>query len=224
MVLIHSDSSQAGESLPALTVIRQATAQCHTRMEQNIDWSAAFSSPERYVDLLQRFHRVVVPLEAVLGQVASQDNPHDTTRSERLRHDMRSVAECYFFEQPPCALSHDPFTLKDTFPIDTTTAWGVSYVLEGSALGGQILSRQLQECKSQWLARPEHVSQCDDAVIDRYFVGRGAATGSHWRVFCQQLNDSLSNDCAANRAAEAAVQTFEYFHSSLVGKAVCFRR
>lgn len=223
MVPNPSDNSSRNKSpQTALAFIRNATTQCHASMEQDIDWSAAFSSPARYVELLRRFRRVIVPLETRLGEASTGNEPVDTVRSDRLQQDIQTVMSCYL-EQHEDPGSEDRFTLKQTFAFDATTTWGVRYVLEGSALGGQILSKQLRTSQSNWTVNMMSTLDHSAAVIDRYFVGRGQETGSHWRTFCEQLNESLSDEEATQRAAHAAIETFGYFHSSLAGKAVCVR-
>lgn len=223
MASTDSDSLRAcDERQPALSLIRSATAHCHARMERDVDWSSAFSTPTHYIELLQRFYRVVEPLESRLAQVklVGGDSP-DISRSASLLHDMAAMKSTYAIEA--CGDASDGFVMAETFVVDPTTAWGVRYVIEGSALGGQILSRQLQASKTQWITSLLRRPCSLESVVDRYFVGRGVDTGIHWRVFCQQLNEALSDEQNAKQAAQAAVETFEYFHLSLVGKAVCVR-
>jgi heme oxygenase len=92
--------------------------------------------------------------------------------------------------------------------------------LEGSALGGQILSRQLQSHAANW---PETIPLPAATPIDSYFVGRGEMTGCAWRDFCQSLNREVTQ-AAAEVAATAAVKTFQHFYNSLTGKTVCAPR
>ena len=55
-------------------------------------------------------------------------------------------------------------------------AWGALYLLEGSTLGGQMITRMLQK---QLPAAAQKLT---------YFGGYGAQTGSMWKAFKQQLN------------------------------------
>lgn len=74
-------------------------------------------------------------------------------------------------------------------------AWGVAYVVQGSQLGGQVLSRRLADTLAP---QPLH-----------YLHGRGRATGERWQAFLRELNAALGDDSAAiATACDAAVQAF----------------
>lgn len=77
--------------------------------------------------------------------------------------------------------------------------FGSLYVLEGSALGGQVLTPRLREHHG---LTPEHGAS--------YFHGFGARTGAMWREFRLLAQDEVGHDAARQTAAcRAAVQTFE---------------
>ncbi|WP_416757168.1 biliverdin-producing heme oxygenase [Roseateles sp. So40a] len=78
------------------------------------------------------------------------------------------------------------------------TAIGSLYVLEGSALGGQVLTRQLA---GQGLTPDRGAA---------YFHGYGERTGAMWREFRALAQDTAGGDAASRTAAcKAAVQTFK---------------
>ncbi len=90
---------------------------------------------------------------------------------------------------------------------------GSLYVMEGSALGGQVIARQM--------AQSHGIGPGDGAS---YFNGFGSRTGAMWREFQQMLN---AYDCegadhaqacrAANDTFEALGATFtQVLHASLV--------
>lgn len=79
----------------------------------------------------------------------------------------------------------------------TAAAWGSLYVMEGSALGGQVITRSLAEAG----LRPEHGSA--------YFHGWGDATGTMWREFRALLEAQLAEPHAVAQACEAACRTFD---------------
>jgi len=82
---------------------------------------------------------------------------------------------------------------------DLAAALGSLYVIEGSALGGQVIARGLA---SRHAIGPE--------TGGAYFWGWGAETGARWREFRALLESELADDAAAGaRACDAAVQTFE---------------
>lgn len=75
-------------------------------------------------------------------------------------------------------------------------AWGVAYVVQGSQLGGQVLTRRLGDALAP---QPLH-----------YLQGRGRDTGAHWQGFLRALHAALGDDARAIAAAcDAAVQAFD---------------
>lgn len=225
MVTSQSDTSRPTQApRDALTIIRSATTPCHVSLEKEIDWPTAFSSPSQYTAFLQGFLRVVEPLEDRLAKFEPAANAgvsHD--RSCRLRRDIAAVQQSFGGN---ALVGYGDHGLLDVgFVLDRTTALGALYVLEGSALGGQILSKQVRECAAQWtLSALSNTTQLHDLpTIDSYFLGRGAETGAHWRAFCQRINHELPDPESASIAARAAVKTFELFYLSLTGKRLCVR-
>lgn len=77
-------------------------------------------------------------------------------------------------------------------------AMGSLYVLEGSALGGQLIARRLRE---------RHGRGAGEGGA--YFTGWAARTGEMWRQFRAELAAELGDDEAAiAQACEGAVDTF----------------
>jgi heme oxygenase len=83
---------------------------------------------------------------------------------------------------------------------------GARYVVEGSALGGRSLGRQLDVLLGQGVLAGR-----------RFFTGYGAATGDVWRDYLDQL--AVVPDVALKRAAvvEGATETFAIFEHWLEG-------
>ena len=83
-------------------------------------------------------------------------------------------------------------------------AWGCIYVLEGSTLGGQTLTRHLR------IACPE-LSQSEPSFLNPY----GSQTGPMWREFCDDLvqyhQQTLAPDDEAKAIILAAKQTFQCY-------------
>jgi len=76
-------------------------------------------------------------------------------------------------------------------------AWGSLYVLEGSALGGQVITRSLAEAG----LHPHNGTA--------YFHGWGDATPARWREFRAVLEAQLAGPGAVDDACEAARGTFD---------------
>ncbi|MGV3493633.1 MAG: biliverdin-producing heme oxygenase [Ramlibacter sp.] len=86
---------------------------------------------------------------------------------------------------------------------NAAAAWGSLYVLEGSALGGQVITRSL--------AARGLLPNSGGA----YFHGWGEATAAMWREFRDLLEAELRDPDALAPACEAACRTFESLSSLL---------
>lgn len=82
-------------------------------------------------------------------------------------------------------------------------AWGSLYVMEGSALGGQVITRTL--------ARAGLSPRAGSA----YFNGWGDATGAMWREFRELLETELAAPESLQPACDAARRTFDQLSSLL---------
>ena len=76
-------------------------------------------------------------------------------------------------------------------------AWGSLYVIEGSALGGQVITRSLAEAGLY----PHRGAA--------YFHGWGAATPGMWRDFRAALERQLTGPAALGPACDAPCRTFD---------------
>lgn len=119
---------------PHVARLREATAQRHRRVEQRVDVRASFASRAAYRRLLERllgFHEPVSHRFRQIESVAPGLLP-GPPRVKRLEADIWH-------------LSGDPTAAPrcQTVPeaSDPATALGLLYVVEGSALGGEILAR-----------------------------------------------------------------------------------
>ncbi len=88
----------------------------------------------------------------------------------------------------------------DRLRLDSAAAaFGAMYVIEGSALGGQVLTPQIAAM---------HGLSPERGI--RYFHGFGERTGAMWREFRQLVTQQVGQDAAAHEAAcQAAQQTFQ---------------
>jgi heme oxygenase len=84
-------------------------------------------------------------------------------------------------------------------------AWGSIYVMEGSALGGQVITRVLAG---------EGIHPHNGAA---YFHGWGEATGAHWREVRELLERELAEPRALAQACDAARGTFDTLSALLEG-------
>lgn len=140
-----------------------------------------------YRDTLERMWGYYSPLEAVLCPPATVGYSFGP-RAPRLAADLEHLGGRPVHTLPCCA--HLP-------RVDTEArAWGCLYVLEGAALGGRVIFKQV--------ARSVGVS------ADRggsFFAGE-APTGEGWKAFTAALEASTPPD-AHESVVAAAVETFE---------------
>lgn len=84
-------------------------------------------------------------------------------------------------------------------------AWGSLYVMEGSALGGQVITRHLAEAGLH-----PHSGGA-------FFHGWGEATGAMWREFRGLLDQQVAEPAAIAQACDAARLTFDLLTFELEG-------
>jgi len=154
----------------------------------------AFSLPD-YRRLLARFYGFYVPLEARLV-VWSRAEGRGIDYAERvkapdLERDLIALGETAetIAQLPRCA----------ALPALTTEADGLGclYVVEGSTLGGQAITRQLQ--KSLGLS-PESGAA--------FFNGYGAETGARWKAFGFRLEEAAARLEQDDSIVAGANETF----------------
>lgn len=151
----------------------------------------------RYVAVLQGFHRFLASWEGqLLGALPLRLHEWLGSRSRLgfVEHDLG-------FLQPPtlppaAATASVPACLPEC---STAAAFGSLYVIEGSALGGQVITPRLQ--RDMGLSPGRGAS---------YFHGFGDRTGGMWREFRQLAADEIGDTPASRRVAcQAAGQTFD---------------
>lgn len=152
---------------PLLRALAAATADQHRRVESLLPTSwrdlsrAAYAE---YLAVLAGFHLVLEDRIFQAHDWAARGLP-DTSgrrRAPLLRNDLRTL-NVDLPSVPGCEGLPDVSTFG--------RALGALYVLEGSALGGQILARELEQ---------------GSAGVPTTFVrGAGDATGERWTQFCQ---------------------------------------
>ncbi|WKB53509.1 biliverdin-producing heme oxygenase [Eleftheria terrae] len=171
--------------------LREGTANAHARLEAALDLPALGQRREACLALLQGFfgfHRAWEP--ALAAAIDAPDFLQPRRRLALLRHDLAALgsAPADIEALPDCAAAR---TLCNT----TAAAWGSLYVLEGSTLGGQLITRQLQAA-AWWPAQGL-----------RYFHPYGPDTGARW----QQTLHCLAGLPApwAAEVVDGAARTFE---------------
>jgi heme oxygenase len=178
-----------------LDTLRLSTAGVHERLHGHLGLAAVQAGTidrKAYRALLMRLYGFHRPFE-----VAARLAPQRTTWLESdlevlgVNADKRAAL-------PRCA-SFSEKALREFI-------LGARYVVEGSALGGRSLARQLDD-----LLGPDMMAG------RQFFSGYGSATGVVWRDFLMQL--SAVPDVGTKRATvvEGAIETFAVFEQWLKG-------
>ena len=194
----HSSSGQADQIL--LQALRQATQSHHRQIEQN-ERLTRLLQPDltlrEYQDILGRMLGFLEPLEEAIATSPEapllQADLGDRRKASWLVQDLLSLG------LDASAIAAIPRMPAHGLPTVTTQAEaaGVLYVLEGSTLGGQLISRHLARSLN---IEPEQGG--------RFYAGYGQDNGRMWSLFRQWLGALTLDDRQIQQAASAAVQTF----------------
>ncbi len=183
-----------------LPLLKSQTADAHAALEQNLNLFELVRTKDDYRLLLTRFFTLHEPLEQRLADAIDWPALGFDFASRRkaplVRHDLRTLGTT--------DTEIDALPRATALPSldNTAAAIGCLYVLEGSTLGGQFISKHFQT--SLGIA-PE--------TGGRFFHGYGPHTATRWREFGQwaeQQNPSAATDFDT-RAAAAASATFHSF-------------
>ena len=172
-----------------LAQLREQTAELHQEVEREIDLLSPDLSVERYVRILCAFQACFVPWETALDAHCPASATELWTgrrRAHRIANDLRALgaeaalASSTQIEAPDLSEPGDWF--------------GCLYVVEGSTLGGQVISRHLEK----------HFGWTDGHGYS-FFRGYGENTADQWRKVCAALE---SAPISGNQMVEAAHLTF----------------
>ena len=178
-----------------LQQLRDATRVDHQQLETRIDLLNRVWSREFYRALLEKFHGFYAPLEPEIWGY-SQWQKFNFLTAPRVKIDWlrQDLGFCGLNAAQIRALPRCKYLQR---PASFAGALGCAYVLEGSTLGGQIISRHL---KTQLNLPPQGC---------RFFTAYGAQTGAKWREFVAVLeayqgdeNEVLAGAGATFRALE----------------------
>lgn len=176
-------------------VLRGATLDVHQRLHRHQGFAAiqdATIDLASYRRLLIRLYGFYIPFETAAGIGCE--------RSEWLKDDLgalgvdaASLATTALCREIPRLATHE-------------ARLGALYVIEGSALGGRQLGRNLA-----------HLFGSDAVAGRRFFLGRGAGTGEAWRTYLAQLSAGAGHPAARPKIIDAAQETFAVFERWLAG-------
>lgn len=170
-----------------LAELRAATGPAHEALSGGLSPEELCADRGRYVAFLSALHGFHLAAEQALARTGAVIAPPAVPRSTLIARDLQVLGA------RPRAASPMPWPVALTEP---GAAWGVVYVVEGSALGGLLLAK---------LAR-RHLDLGPSSGAG--FFASGAGADHRWRVVKAEL--SAPADAAwAPAALAAATATFE---------------
>lgn len=178
--------------------LKRETREAHDRLEHHLDLLREPLDRERFVALLERFWGFHALWEPALGRALADDAfLAPRLKLQRLEADLRALG------RSPEEIARLPrcFQAAQLAPLPRrpAAALGSLYVLEGSTLGGQVITRALRG--AGWLPSGGLT----------YFDPYGAATGAMWRDF-RDYAAARSTPAADAEMVAAAKATFERLH------------
>src|SRR5690606_17115670 len=181
--------------------LRHATHSYHLQLEQNTRL-ARLLKPDltlaEYQEVLARMLGFLEPLEQAIDASSEasriQEKLGQRSKSPWLIQDLLSLG------QSALCIVDLPRITPQELPVITSLAQGVGvlYVLEGSTLGGQLISRHLN-----------HNLGLTSDRGGRFYAGYGTENGRMWGQFRHWLNSLSLDESQVRQAAIAAVRTFE---------------
>ena len=167
---------------PILERLKRETRAAHERLESGLDILRAPLDRDRFLRLLERFWGFHAVWEPAVGRALGDDAfLAPRLKLHKLEADLLSLGRTpeQIVRLPRCFEA----ALLAPLPRRPAAALGTLYVLEGSTLGGQVISRALKT--ASWLPQSGLT----------YFDPYGPRTGAMWRDF---------RDYAAARSTPAA--------------------
>ncbi len=177
-----------------LTTLRSATAIQHRKVEQDLDLLRPSFKRDHYVALLKRFYAFHLPWELKVAAALETELP-DFFKPRRKLQNLE--ADLRYFGSATEDLSRIA-KCNNLPPLNSVgSALGSVYVIEGSSLGGRILTRHFNE----QLGIGPDAGCC-------YFSGYGDRTGPMWSAFGELMarRPPTEND----ELLASAVSTFEF--------------
>ena len=172
--------------------LRAETRPYHDALEQNSfnqELQAGTPSREATAHFLRKMYGFLQPYEARLQQ-------HDFSPAWEVGNRLRAHLILQDLQTDAPSLPACP-TMP---PLHTwPQILGAMYVMEGSTLGGQVISRQLVKAGIPMRA---------------YFSGYGERTGIMWKAFCSLLTEAAA-ETDQNEIVQSASRTFQHLEAWL---------
>lgn len=183
-----------------LKKLKDHTANEHAALEAQLDITRHFQSTSSYRALLEKFYTLYAPLEEKLAAAVDWEHAGWNFEARRKTPWLEQDLLILGLAQPEL----EALPLCEDLPQiqGLPEAIGCLYVLEGSTLGGQFITRFLQ--KSLPDVTPD--------MGGSFFAGYRDQTGPQWRQFGEWAEAQAARDpVTENEALTAARETFSSF-------------
>lgn len=190
-LFLLSALSTASQLPNLLLRLRSETSPQHEALEQN-DFNQALTAGTLTAPgtayFLAKMYGFLVPYEAALQQHAADFSPAwevpERMRAHLILTDLERLESA---PDLPLCPAMPPLRTRPQL-------LGAMYVVEGSTLGGQVITRQLAQA---------------GISLRAYFTGYGALTGSRWKAFCQLLMEAAPTGPDQDEIVASARLTFQ---------------
>jgi heme oxygenase (biliverdin-IX-beta and delta-forming) len=186
------------EQFNVFAFLRKRTADLHELIEGRVPVFREGFTIEDYAQLVERFFGFWAPVEDRLSNLRSLRDP-DLALESRLKSTLLSQDLLILGRDPATVGQCDKLPRLDSF----LQGLGCLYVLEGSTLGSQIISRCLKE-----------KLQLGERTGASFFNAYGGLTGARWMEFKGFVSASVKFE-HADTVVEAARDTFLCFYEWL---------
>jgi heme oxygenase len=187
-------------------LIKEATLINHQQVEKTlVGKMKSMRSKQDYVELLHLFYSYFAGLEQQINAYINPSNLPDHAgrrKTEAIADDLKALGS-----QVPVIANGDDLPQIN----NELQAFGALYVIEGSTLGGKIISKMIQ----QYL-------NINDGTGLSFFDGYGDQTQQMWDTFKQKLNDIVKSEADEETVLAAANQTFSQFKQWIETGAIAF--
>lgn len=178
----------------SLQRLRTETGPLHRDLENKLRLFETVATTDDYISHLKRLHHWLFHVESAMAPYADQ-----------LPVDWKSRCKAHLIKKDLEVLSETPIKREIDAAFSNcqniSAAWGILYVLEGSSLGGQIITRHYG--KTLGLTPETGLS---------YFNGYGEKTGEMWTSFLKALTQYFAeNPKCTDEIISSACSTFRSY-------------
>lgn len=188
-----------------MALLREETQCQHRSLEQTLPWQEICSDSRCYVDFLARFYGFYLawePLAKAQLRRDAREFMEPRRKTPLLAKDLRWFGWRERDFAAVAVMAPERLCIQGE-----AAALGSCYVLEGSTLGGQILSRELE--RRLGLRDGEGYS---------YFRSYGAGIRDAWNRFGDFLCEKVASEQEVSAAVAGAKQTFGALEEWLTGR------